>query len=114
MADPIGGEITPLAFDEQTTFTAEFFSDDAATKPAKVQGVPVWATSQPDVAIVEPAADGLSCVVKAVQGGDSRISMVADGDMSAGTREITAFADVHVVGAEARIARMSHGPITKQ
>ena len=48
-------------------------------QPGQIDGVPAWASSNPAVATVEPAQDGLSAVVKAADElGTTQISVTAD------------------------------------
>ena len=75
---------------------------NAKGNPAPVDGVPQWASSDPAVAVVEPAADGLTAVVKAVAQGTTQISVTADADLDEGeVRNITGVLDVEVRPAEA-------------
>lgn len=75
---------------------------NAKGNPAPLDGVPQWASSNPAVATVEPAADGLSALVKAVSVGTAQISCVADADLDVGElREITGILDIEVKPSEA-------------
>lgn len=58
-------------------------------RPAMVDGVPVWASSDPTVLAVTPAADGMSAVVDTVTPGTARISISADADLGSGVVPIT-------------------------
>lgn len=70
--------------------------------PAPVDGVPQWASTNPSVATVTPAADGLTAEVVAAGIGVTQINCVADADMDEDeTREITAVLDVEVKASEA-------------
>ncbi len=62
-------------------------------KPAKVDGVPVWATSDETVITVEPAADGMSATVSGVTAGDARVVVTADADLGAGVSTISGALD---------------------
>lgn len=74
----------------------------AAGNPAKVDGVPVWTSSDEAILTVAAAADGLSAVVTTVGPvGAAQITATADADMGAGVRPITAIQDFVVVAAEA-------------
>lgn len=66
---------------------------DAEGRPAQVDGVPVWASSNSTVLSVKPAADGMSAVVDTVAPGVARITVKADADMGAGVAEITGFTE---------------------
>lgn len=70
---------------------------DAQGRPAAVDGVPVWASSDSTVLAVQPAADGMSAVVNPVAAGTARITVSADADLGAGVLEITGVSeDVNV------------------
>lgn len=64
---------------------------DAHTPPrqAKVDGVPVWASSDETVLTVAAAADGMSAVIDTVAAGIARITVTADADLGAGTTTVT-------------------------
>jgi hypothetical protein len=63
---------------------------DAKGRPAKVDGVPVWASSDATVLTVTPSADGMSAVVDTVApGGPARITVSADADLGAGVISLT-------------------------
>lgn len=74
---------------------------NAKGNPAKVDGVPEWAVSNPGVARVEPAADGLSAVVFASVGGETQVSATMDADLGEGVRHLVATDTVTVVPGEA-------------
>ena len=62
---------------------------DARGRPATVDGVPVWASSDETVLLVIPAADGQSAVVDTVAAGTARITVQADADLGAGVVALT-------------------------
>ena len=70
-------------------------------KPARVDGVPGWAVSDPSVASLEVDPDGMAAYVFAVSPGNVTVSVSADADLSTGVREIVGSVDVTVVEAEA-------------
>lgn len=75
---------------------------DKKNHPAQVDGVPVWASSDPAIASVTPAADGLSAVVKATDNlGSVQISVTADADLGEGVAPITGILDLEVIGGAA-------------
>ena len=59
------------------------FEKDGTT-PAKVNGIPVWASSDPTILSVAPTADGMGAVVKTVAPGTGRITVSADADITGG------------------------------
>ena len=62
---------------------------DSRGRPAAVDGVPVWASSDETVISVTPAADGMSAVVDTVAPGTARVTVSADADLGAGVVPIT-------------------------
>ena len=72
----------------------------AAGNPAVLDGVPSWNVVSGD-ALLEPAADGLSCYLISGSVGNSVITVTADADLGEGVREITDTIDLAVVSAEA-------------
>jgi len=97
-----------LTDEQQVAVTAGFTT--AAGNPARVDGVPVWRSSDETIATVTPAADGLSAVVGTAGGlGTAQISVEADADLGAGTRLITGLLDVEVRAAEAVAAIVTAG-----
>ena len=94
-----------IATDDQKGFKCQCVLQPvtAAGNAAKVDGVPVWAVSDPTVLALENIApDGMSCdaVILGVVG-TSQITAVADADLGAGVREITAVGEIQVKAAEA-------------
>ena len=77
---------------------------DAKGNPAAVEGAPVWSSSDPALVSVEPAADGLGAVIKAVGPVTStpvQINVSADADLGEGVRTITGLLEVTVIAADA-------------
>jgi hypothetical protein len=90
-----------LITDEQKISFA-FVPKTAAGNPAKVDGVPVWSVSNTDALDLVVGEDGLSATVSAKGPlGVAQVIVVADADLGAGVRTLTATADVVVVAAEA-------------
>lgn len=59
-------------------------------QPANVDGVPVWASSDPTIVSVEAGADGMSAKVGGVAPGTgARITVTADADTGQGITTIT-------------------------
>lgn len=64
--------------------------EDARGKPALVDGVPVYASSDATVLAVTPSADGMSVdIVTVAPGGPARVTVSADADRGAGNETIT-------------------------
>jgi hypothetical protein len=97
--------------------TDQFFPDVALTitdskgRPAAVDGVPVWASSDDTVLSVTPAADGMSAVINSVAPGTARATVSADADLGAGVVQITGVTeDVNVTnGSVASVMTLSLG-----
>lgn len=86
---------------------------DDKKKPAKVDGVPVWATDNPAILTLEPAADGLSCVVKSTGVlGTATVQFAADADLGAGTKDIIGTLEVEVTARGATTVVLTPGPVT--
>ena len=66
-----------------------------------VVGTPVWASSNPAIATVSPATDGLSCDVLSVAPGTAQITVTAEGDPTPGVDPVSGEQDVIVVADEA-------------
>lgn len=75
---------------------------DAKGNDAKVDGVPSWALTDPSLADLKVAADGLSCeVIPLGAPGICKLQVVGDADLSAEVKEIFGEADIEFVAAEA-------------
>lgn len=89
---------------------------DDRGRPAAVDGVPVWASSDETVLVVTPAVDGMSAVVDSVAPGTARITVSADADLGSGVQTITGVSeDVNVTnGSVASVMTLSLGtPVDK-
>ena len=83
----------------------------AGGQPATVDGVPGWAVSDPALATLEVAPDGLSAYVFAGQPGTGQVMVSADADLTAGVREIVGQLDLTVTAAEAATLLLETGSI---
>lgn len=63
---------------------------------APVDGVPQWASSDPNVISVTPSADGLSCLAKAGATGTAQVSVTADADLGSGVTALAGTVDFEV------------------
>jgi len=90
-----------LTDEQKVTLSVAFKT--AAGNPAVVDGVPVWASSDPAIVSLEVAADGMSAVATTVGPlGTVQVSVVADADLDEGeTREVTGTLDIEVKASEA-------------
>lgn len=88
---------------------------DKKGNPAPVDGIPEWLVDNPAVLALSPAADGRSCVVAAVGPlGTARVSMVADADMTTGTRQIVGVLDFEIVAGDAFLVTLTPGTPEEQ
>lgn len=76
---------------------------DAKGKPARLDGVPVWALDdETNCQIVSQAADGLSCQVHLSDNPSAtQISVKGDADLGAGVVEIQSVAVINIVPGDA-------------
>jgi hypothetical protein len=89
---------------------------DSRGRPAPVDGVPVWASSDETVLTVTASVDGMSAVVDSVAPGTARVTVSADADMGAGVVSITGVSeDVNVTnGSVASVMTLNLGaPVDK-
>jgi hypothetical protein len=70
---------------------------DSKGRPAKVDGVPVWASSDETVLTATPSADGMSGVVDTVAPGTARITITADANLTGDVETITGVSEDVVV-----------------
>lgn len=88
---------------------------DRKGNPAAVDGTPEWLTDNSDLLALTPAADGKSCVVKAVGPlGTASVTMKADADASAGVRQIVGTLEVTITGGDARTVVLEPGTAEEQ
>jgi len=80
---------------------------DSKGKPAKVDGAPVWSSSDPAVLDVVAASDGMSATVTPVDVGSAQIKIEADVDLGAGVESLITLADVDVVAGKAVAGNVS-------
>lgn len=88
-------------------------------KPAKVDGAPVWTSSDVNVATVEAAPDGMSATVKSVNGdgGVCQVTATGDADLGAGVEPITGFVDFTIAagnGSKAAVFALTPSAPTEQ
>jgi hypothetical protein len=98
----IKGEIESMIITDTQQVDLAIKPVDKKGNPGQVDGVPAWTSSNPAVATVEPASDGLSATVKAATAlGTTQISVTADADLGAGVTPIVGTVDIEVVGGQA-------------
>lgn len=96
-----------LRLDHQVKASVVFETE--AGKPAKVDGVPVWKSSHPEIVSVVASADGMSAVIAAVAEGEATVSMLADAKVGPDIVELPATVDIVVADEQATVARISLG-----
>lgn len=67
----------------------QIMDNQTPPQPARVDGVPVWASSDGTIIQVNPAADGMSAQVPCISAGVARFTITADADLGAGVQTIT-------------------------
>ena len=83
------------------TSTASVSYQDKEGDTVPVVGVPAWSAMPDGIVTLAPAADGMSAVVTPVAIGNATITVVAEGDETAGVDTITLTGDVSVAAEEA-------------
>lgn len=79
-------------------------------KPASLDGIPVWTSSDTSVIVLEPAADGLSAYcITTDAAGVSNVSVSADCDLGAGIETISATEDITVTHVKASNLGLTDG-----
>ena|SRR5437016_6155037 len=96
--------VTLTTDDHFPNVVLSIFAADGTT-PAKVDGIPVWATSDATIISVTPTADGMGADVETVAaGGPVRVTVSADADVGAGVVTITGVSDDITVTPGAPVA----------
>lgn len=97
-----------LTDEQKVSLSVGFFTK--AGNPARIDGAPVWASSNPSVVEVTPSEDGLTATATSVGPlGVVQVTVSADADLGEGTRLITGVLDIEVLAAEAVSAGISAG-----
>lgn len=97
---------------QQFLVTPQFL--DARGKPAPVDGIPTYGSSNEAVARVDPAADGLTATVVAQGVGDYTISVSADADLGTGVTTITGQDTGTITANSAVSVGFVAGPVVEQ
>lgn len=83
---------------------------DQKGNAAPVDGAPQWSVSDPSLAVVEAAADGMSAVLKPVGPlGAFKVQVSADADLGQGQSAIIGELDVEIVGGDAVSVQIAAG-----
>lgn len=93
--------------EEEAEVTVTFTTKAGA--PAKVDGAPIWTSSDETIATVIAAADGMSAVIRSVDGadGEAELDLTADVNLGEGIEELAINTTVIVRGAKAGVATFS-------
>lgn len=96
-------------------FSVSIQPQDKRGQAARIDGVPVWASSDETILQVLPSEDGLTATVKAVgPTGDAKVTATADADLGEGVTPITGFIDVTVIGGDAVLVSLIPGAVEEQ
>lgn len=82
---------------------------DADGKPARVDGTPVWASSDEAIVSVVAEADGLSATATNVSAGAAQVSVRADARFGPEVVELIGTLDVESLGPEAVTVTITAG-----
>jgi hypothetical protein len=99
---------------EQFTTLSVVFLDDKK-KPAKVDGVPAWATDNSDLLTIEPAADGMSCkvttgIMPSTPSLNPKVKVSADADLGTGVALIEGVTEFVIQSRPATTVELSATP----
>lgn len=108
------GEIEMLTMTDSQQAVLTIKPVDKKGKPAQLDGVPVWTSSNTEVATVTPETKGLSVVVTGLVPGDATISVSADGDLGEGIKEIAGTLEVTVTSGAAVTVEITAGEPSEQ
>ncbi len=87
---------------------------DAKGKPASLDGVPTWTSSDETVVTVAAEADGLSAMVTAVLPGTARVVVDADADLGSGVTPLNGFVEYTITGGTAVALTITEDPPASQ
>lgn len=98
---------------QQVSVSPKFL--DKKGNPAQVDGPPEWLTDNSDVLALEPATDGLSCLVKAVGAlGTGTVTVRADADLGTGVVPLIGTLEIEITGSMAMQVALTPGTPTEQ
>jgi hypothetical protein len=87
---------------------------DRRGNPARIDGVPSWATDNTDVLALTPAADGLSCKVSAVgMMGMAKVQVTVDADLGTGVVPVIGTLDCECTAGPATVIELEAGTPTE-
>jgi hypothetical protein len=106
--------VTTMTLTDSQQATLTIAPLDKKGKPAQLDGVPVWASSDETVATVTADATGLTANLVAVTTGDCRITVTGDADLGSGVSPIVGTLDVTVTAGQATTIDITAGTPTEQ
>lgn len=113
---PVIGELLmafTLTTTQQVTLSVAF--TDKKGNPAQVDGTPQWFVDNPAVLALTPAADGMSCLVAAINPlGIAKVSVQADADLGAGVVDVVGVLDCEVTAGMASVVVITPGVVEEQ
>lgn len=83
-------------------------------KPANVDGVPLWSTSNANVISLVVSPNGLSAFAVASGAGSASVTVIADGDLTSGIKQLTTSVDLTVTQAGAASIVVTNDPPVAQ
>ncbi len=87
---------------------------DKNEKPAAVDGLPTWASSDETVVTVVASSDGMSAVASGVATGTGRVVVTADADLGSGVTNITGILDFNITAGQAAAIMITAGTPVSQ
>jgi hypothetical protein len=88
---------------------------DKFNNAAKVDGLPQWAVTSPELCALKVSADGMSAMLKPVGVvGSFKVQVKADADLGEGVKEIMGELDIELLAGEAVVVGLSAGQASAQ
>lgn len=101
-----------LADDQQVSVA--FTAVDRRGNPARLDGAPVWSSSDPLILTVTPNDDNSAAVLAVGPTGTAQVQVTVDADIGSGIRNLVGILDVEVVAGEAVSLDLVPGTPTTQ
>jgi hypothetical protein len=99
---------------EQATIAIRAFKSRKGN-PAEIDGAPEWFTGNSELVAVEPASDGMSCLIKAVGPlGDAVVSVKVDADLGEGVTDLHGRIEVKITGGPAETSEFGEPTVEEQ
>ncbi|MGH8710513.1 MAG: hypothetical protein ACREVA_04250 [Burkholderiales bacterium] len=113
-------EVKKMIIRTNEKFSLVFSAVNSVTgNTVRVDGLPMWSASEPDVVMITVSEDGMTAVIAALAPGNTNVFARADADLDPGddqVREISGMIDVTVMAIEeeADTVILQAGPIELQ